>query len=55
MSSGTISTLGIGSGMDLQGILDSLKAADKALITKKTNQKNALIETREEFNKCKCC
>lgn len=50
MSSGTISTLGIGSGMDLQGILDSLKAADKALITKKTNQKNALIETREEFN-----
>ena len=50
MASGAISTLGIGSGMDLQGILDSLRAADETLITKKTSKKNALIETREEFN-----
>lgn len=50
MPTGTITSLGIGSSLDLQGILDSLRAADEATITRKQDEITSLEETRDEFN-----
>lgn len=50
MATGTITSLGIGSSLDLQGILDSLRAADETSITIKQQQKTDLETTKNEFN-----
>ncbi len=50
MATGTITSLGIGSSLDLQGILDSLKKADEQTITAKKNEKTNLEATKKEFN-----
>lgn len=50
MATGTITSLGIGSSLDLQGILDSLRAADEAVINQKTSEKTSLETTKNEFN-----
>jgi flagellar hook-associated protein 2 len=47
---GSITTLGIGSGLDLQNILDQLKTAEKAPITSKENEKTALQEQINAYN-----
>ncbi|HIJ90240.1 MAG: flagellar filament capping protein FliD [Desulfobulbaceae bacterium] len=49
MATGTISTLGVGSGLELQSILDQLKAVDKELITRKENEVTALGVQLNEF------
>lgn len=46
---GTISTLGVGSGLDLQGILDKLRAADQGPIDKKKTAITAANEQISEF------
>lgn len=48
--SGTVSTLGAGSGMDLQGILDKLKAADQVPITNIKAQQLQYKEQKAEFD-----
>ncbi len=50
MASGTITSLGIGSSLDLQGILDSLRKADEAVITNKNTEKTNLEARKNEFN-----
>jgi flagellar hook-associated protein 2 len=50
MATGSISTLGIGSTLDLQGIIDGLKEADEATITLKENEVTELQATQDEFN-----
>lgn len=50
MASGTITSLGIGSSLDLQGILDSLRKADEAVITQKNQEKTDLEARKNEFN-----
>ena len=50
MATGTITSLGIGSSLDLQGILDSLKKADEATINAKKTTKTDLEATKNEFN-----
>lgn len=50
MATGTITSLGIGSSLDLQGILDSLRKADETTITRKQNEKTNLEATKNEFN-----
>lgn len=50
MATGTITSLGIGSSLDLQGILDSLRKADEAVITKKNQEKTDLEARKNEFN-----
>lgn len=50
MATGTITSLGIGSSLDLQGIIDSLKTADEASITIKKQSKTNLEATKNEFN-----
>ncbi len=50
MATGTITSLGIGSSLDLQGILDSLKKADEVSITRKQQEITDLEATRDEFN-----
>jgi len=47
---GTITSLGIGSSLDLQGILDSLREADEASITVKQQDRANLEATKNEFN-----
>lgn len=47
---GTISTLGIGSGLELQSILDQLKAGEQAPITKKKAQQLAIKDRIAEFD-----
>ncbi|WDP87269.1 MAG: flagellar filament capping protein FliD [Desulfobacter sp.] len=47
---GAITTLGIGSGLDLQNILDQLKTAEKAPITAKETQKTELQEKINAYN-----
>ncbi len=47
---GSITSLGIGSSLDLQGILDSLRKADEAGITKIENEKTELEARKNEFN-----
>ena len=48
-STGSISTLGIGSGLDLNGILDQLKAVDQKPIDKKTAAVTAANSQISEF------
>ncbi|MBU1340940.1 MAG: flagellar filament capping protein FliD [Proteobacteria bacterium] len=50
MATGTITSLGIGSSLDLQGILDSLKKADETSINLKKENKTNLEATKNEFN-----
>lgn len=50
MATGTITSLGIGSSLDLQGILDSLKKADEAVINAKKTTLTDLEATKKEFN-----
>jgi flagellar hook-associated protein 2 len=50
MSTGAITTLGLGSGLDLQDILDQLKKADTAQITLKENTKNTLQQKINAYN-----
>lgn len=47
---GSITTLGIGSSLDLQGILDGLREADEISITRKKNEVTELNATKDEFN-----
>ncbi|MCD4720746.1 MAG: flagellar filament capping protein FliD [Desulfobacula sp.] len=50
MATGTITSLGIGSSLDLQGIIDSLRKADETSITLKKQDKTNLEATKNEFN-----
>ncbi|MBU1196510.1 MAG: flagellar filament capping protein FliD [Proteobacteria bacterium] len=47
---GSITTLGIGSGLDLQNILDQLKEAEQAPITSKQNEKSKLQKEVKAYN-----
>nr|NJM03596.1 flagellar filament capping protein FliD [Desulfobacula sp.] len=47
---GSITSLGLGSGLDLQDILDQLKEVETAPITAKENQKIALQEKVDAYN-----
>lgn len=47
---GSITTLGIGSGLDLQNILDQLKEVEKSPITSKENQKSDLKKKINAYN-----
>jgi len=50
MATGSITTLGLGSGLELQSILDQLKAADAAPITAKTTKKETLAKKVDAYN-----
>jgi flagellar hook-associated protein 2 len=50
MASGSITSLGIGSGLDLQDILDQLKEVDAARITTKENKKTDLQTQVDAYN-----
>ncbi len=50
MATGTITSLGIGSSLDLQGILDSLRSGDEVSINVKNQEKTSLEATKSEFN-----
>ncbi len=50
MATGSITTLGLGSGLELQNILDQLKDADRASINAKENQKTQLQEKITAYN-----
>ncbi|MCD4734682.1 MAG: flagellar filament capping protein FliD [Bacteroidales bacterium] len=50
MATGTITSLGIGSSLDLQGIIDSLRKADETSINIKKATKTNLEATKNEFN-----
>ncbi|MCG8565338.1 MAG: hypothetical protein MI747_09690 [Desulfobacterales bacterium] len=47
---GSITSLGLGSTLDLQGILDGLRKADEAAITKIQNEKTEMEAQKNEFN-----
>ncbi len=51
MTTGSITTLGLGSGLELQNIIDQLKEADKASLTAKQNKKTALEGKITAYNK----
>jgi flagellar hook-associated protein 2 len=51
MGSGSISTLGVGSGLDLQNILDQLREVDQKAITNQKTKQTELEEKIQEFNK----
>lgn len=50
MATGTITSLGIGSSLDLQGIIDSLREADETSLSIKQQDKTNLEATKNEFN-----
>lgn len=50
MATGSITSLGIGSGLDLQDILDQLKAADSLVIDQKKDQKTDYQKTINAYN-----
>ncbi len=50
MATGSITTLGIGSGLDLQNILDQLKESEKRPITSKENKISELQKTVAAYN-----
>lgn len=50
MATGSITTLGLGSGLELQSILDQLKEADKTQITRKENTKISLQKEIDAYN-----
>lgn len=47
---GTISSLGAGSKLDLQGIIDQLRAADEKVLTTRKDNITTLEATRDEFD-----
>lgn len=49
MATGSISSLGVGSGLELQSILDQLKSVDEQVITRKENEVTALETQLNEF------
>ncbi len=51
MATGSITSLGIGSGLDLQDILDQLKGVDETRITAKENKKTELQNQVDAYNK----
>ena len=51
MATGSITTLGLGSGLELQSILDQLKEADRTPITAKETQKTELQNKINAYNK----
>jgi flagellar hook-associated protein 2 len=51
VSTGSISTLGVGSGLDLQGILDDLRAVDQRSIINQESKKTRFQEKIQEYNK----
>ncbi|HKK90699.1 MAG TPA: flagellar filament capping protein FliD [Desulfobacteraceae bacterium] len=53
MAAGSISSLGIGSGLELQNILDQLKDVEKAPITAKKTEKTELQKEVSAFNNVK--
>lgn len=50
MATGSITTLGIASSLDLQGIIDGLKEADEITITNMRQDVTDLKATQDEFN-----
>lgn len=50
MATGSVTTLGIGSGLDLQNILDQLKATERAPIAAKENEKTTLTNEINAYN-----
>ncbi len=50
MATGSITTLGIGSGLDLQDILDQLKEADSTTITRKETEATELQTLIDSYN-----
>ena len=50
MTTGSITSLGIGSGLDLQNILDQLKEVDKSVINSKEAKKTEYQETINAYN-----
>ena len=50
MATGSITTLGLGSGLDLQDMLDQLKAADQVSITRKETQVTTLEQEKNAYN-----
>jgi flagellar hook-associated protein 2 len=50
MATGSITSLGIGSGLDLQDILDQLKGVDETRITAKENTKTELQDQVDAYN-----
>lgn len=50
MSTGTITSLGLGSSLDLQGIIDSLKEVDEEIIAQKETEISELEAQKDEFN-----
>ncbi|MEA1969453.1 MAG: flagellar filament capping protein FliD [Thermodesulfobacteriota bacterium] len=53
MATGAITSLGLGSGLELQSILDQLKEIEAEPITRKTNEKTALQNEINAFNSVK--
>ncbi len=51
MATGSITTLGLGSGLELQSIIDQLKEADRTPITAKETQKTELQNKINAYNK----
>lgn len=49
MATGSISSLGVGSGLELQSILDQLKEVDQQAITRKESEVDALAVQLNEF------
>lgn len=49
MASGSISTLGVGSGLELQGILDQLREVDQQIVDRKKEQIGGFEAQLEEF------
>lgn len=50
MATGSITTLGLGSGLELQNILDQLKDADRASISNKESQRTSLQTKIDAYN-----
>lgn len=50
MTTGSITSLGIGSGLDLQDILDQLKGVDETQITAKKNKKTTIQNQVDAYN-----
>lgn len=48
-STGTISSLGVGSGLELQNILDQLREVDQGVITRKETEKTGMAAQLNEF------
>ena len=50
MATGSVTSLGIGSGLDLQNILDQLKEVDETVITAKENERTQLLSQVNAYN-----